>query len=350
MSRIAVGISGGVDSSVTVHLLQKAGHEVVGIHLCLTPNQAQNQQTAEDARIVAEHFGIEFHILDACNYFDENVIQPFAEDYIHSLTPNPCVRCNACVKFGILWQEAQRLGCTHLATGHYVRMYHKDDVFALAKAEDPKKDQSYFLWAIPADVLPHVVFPLGAYHKTEVREIAATLGLSTASKRDSQEICFVPDDDYIAFLNNYCPDKLPQGGAFIGENDVILGKHQGAWRYTIGQRRGLGLALGYPAYVIDLDCQKNTVTVGRDDALWHEGLIATDVNFHVKHQNEGNALIKIRSRDQGTMGHWSYNNDTLTVHFDEPVRAITPGQSVVLYEDHHIIGGGIIRQALSTST
>ena len=349
MSRIAVGISGGVDSAVVVHLLQQAGHEVVGIHLSLTPNTALNQQTAEDARIVAEHFGIEFHVVDARESFEKNVIVPFAQAYIHGQTPNPCVRCNAYIKFGALWQEAQRLGCSHLATGHYARIEHNEAHHALKNAKDPKKDQSYFLWSIPASVLPHVLFPLGDFLKTEVRDIAATLGLPTASKRDSQEICFVPDDDYIAFLNSYCPDKLPQKGHFINEEETILGTHQGAWRYTIGQRRGLGLALGYPAYVIDLNSKNNTVTVGHDEALWHNELIANAVNFHTEASFEGDALIKIRSRDQGTMGHWSYNGEFLTVHFDQPVRAITPGQSVVLYNNSRIIGGGIILQALTTS-
>ena len=304
------------------------------------------------------HFGehVEMNFIGVLDYyapsdfFDKNVIQPFAQAYIHNQTPNPCVQCNACVKFGILWQEAQRLNCTHLATGHYVRLHHENNIYALSRAEDPKKDQSYFLWAIPADVLPHVVFPLGDYNKTDVRKIATELGLSTASKRDSQEICFVPDDDYIAFLPHYCPTKLPKEGHFINENNDIIGTHQGAWRYTIGQRRGLGLALGYPAYVVALNTEKNTVTVGHDESLWHEGLIATHVNFHVKHSNEGTALIKIRSRDQGTTGHWSYADDILTIHFDEPVRAITPGQSVVLYDNNCIIGGGIILHALPTST
>lgn len=346
MSKVAVGLSGGVDSSVTVHLLKQAGHEVVGIHMLLTPESARDKNAANDARRVAEHFGIEFHVLDAHEIFERTVIAPFADSYINSQTPNPCVRCNATIKFGVLWEEAQRLDCDHLATGHYVRIVQNNGIIALTPGKDTKKDQSYFLWGIPAEVLAHVLCPLGDYTKDEVRAIAASLGLSTASKRESQEICFIPNDDYATFLSNYCPERLPRKGDFINENNERIGQHAGAWRYTIGQRRGLGLALGYPAYVIATDCLANTVTVGRDQSLWHHGLVANQVNFHTTNQTKGRARIKIRSRDAGTTGSWQFDGNRLTVHFDEPVRAITPGQSVVLYEDDKIIGGGIILSTL----
>lgn len=349
MSKVAVGLSGGVDSSVTVHLLQEAGHEVVGIHLLLTPESSRDADAASDARRVADHFGIEFHILDARDTFAKTVIEPFADAYINSQTPNPCVRCNALIKFGVLWEEAQRLGCEKLATGHYVRIKETALGAALATPKDIKKDQSYFLWGIPQSVLPHIICPLGDYTKDEVRAIAASMGLSTASKRESQEICFIPNDDYTTFLNGYCPKRLPKEGAFVDENNERIGTHAGAWRYTIGQRRGLGLALGYPAYVIATDCEQNTVTVGRDPALWHKGLIADDVNFHCNAPKKGHARIKIRSRDAGNPGHWHYDGNNLVVTFDEAVRAITPGQSVVLYDDDCVIGGGIITAILPSS-
>lgn len=349
MSKVAVGLSGGVDSSVTVHLLQEAGHEVVGIHLLLTPESSRDQDAASDARRVADHFGIDFHILDARDTFEKAVIRPFADAYINSQTPNPCVRCNAFIKFGVLWEEAQRLGCEYLATGHYVRIAQTEHGAALATPKDTKKDQSYFLWGIPADVLSHIICPLGDYTKDEVRAIAASMGLSTASKRESQEICFIPNDDYAAFLSNYCPSQLPGKGQFINEEHTVIGNHHGAWRYTIGQRRGLGLALGYPAYVIATDCHANTVTVGRDTALWHKGLVAGEVNFLQKGLSTGRARIKIRSRDAGAMGQWQYDGERLTVQFDEPVRAITPGQSVVLYDQDCVIGGGIIESTHNTS-
>lgn len=349
MSKVAVGLSGGVDSSVTVHLLKEAGHEVIGIHLLLTPESSRDADAAFDAQRVAEHFGIDFHILDARELFAKTVIEPFADAYIHSQTPNPCVRCNAFIKFGVLWNEAKRLGCDKLATGHYVRIKEAAHGTALVTPKDHKKDQSYFLWGIPKEVLPHILCPLGDYTKDEVRAIAASMGLSTASKRESQEICFIPNDDYAAFLTEYCPERLPKQGAFFNNASERIGTHAGAWRYTIGQRRGLGLALGYPAYVTATDCKQNTVTVGRDTDLWHQKLIANEVNFHCNVPKEGYARIKIRSRDAGTMGHWQFDGTTLSITFDEPVRAITPGQSVVLYEDDNIIGGGIITAALPSS-
>ncbi len=349
MSKVALGLSGGVDSSVTVHLLQKAGHEVVGVHMLLTPKSSRDHQAADDARAVADHFGIEFHILDAREAFSKEVMQPFAEAYLNSQTPNPCVRCNATIKFGLLWQEAQRLGCDTLATGHYVRVLHDVSGPQLTRAVDPIKDQSYFLWGISKDILPHILCPLGDYHKEETREIAAKCGLLTASKKESQEICFIPDDDYAAFLQDFCPDRLPGAGHFIDSEGQILGAHDGAWRYTIGQRRGLGLALGYPAYVTATDCSANTVCVGKNEDLFHSGLIAHQVNLLSETAASGQGQIKIRSRDRGTPGSWQLDGDRLLVHFDTPVRAITPGQSVVLYDGDHVLGGGIIQQAMHIS-
>ena len=345
-ARVALGLSGGVDSSVAVHLLQQAGCEVVGIHMQLVPASSRDAQAARDAQAVARHFGIEFHLLDARSAFEEEVITPFVQAYLHGQTPNPCVRCNAAIKFGVLWQEAQRLGCDKLATGHYVRIREENGLTRLEQAVDPVKDQSYFLWGIPRDVLAHVICPLGAYHKDETRAIAAQLGLTTAAKKESQEICFIPGDDYTAFLTHTCPDSLQGHGDFIDLNGRVIGQHDGAWRYTIGQRRGLGLALGYPAYVIASDADANTVTVGPGDALWHDQLIAERVNLLQPAYAQGEGLIKIRSRDKGTRGHWHFDGQTLHVQFDDPVRAITPGQSVVLYNGSSVIGGGIIRHAL----
>lgn len=346
MSKVALGMSGGVDSSVAVYLLQEAGHEVVGIHMRLTPESGRDSQAADDARRVAERFGIAFHILDARDAFTANVMQPFAAAYLSGQTPNPCVRCNATIKFGVLWQEAQRLGCDHLATGHYVRICHDGAGDALLAAQDPAKDQSYFLWGVPREMLAHILCPLGDYTKIETRALAADLGLVTAAKKESQEICFIPGDDYAAFLEGYCPERLPGAGAFVDERGYVLGSHRGAWRYTIGQRRGLGLALGYPAYVTATDPAANTVTVGTNDTLFATGLVAGEVNFLVPDAADGRARIKIRSRDRGTPGSWQLENGSLRVHFDAPVRAVTPGQSVVLYDGDRVIGGGIIQHTL----
>lgn len=346
MSKVALGLSGGVDSSVAVHLLQAAGHEVVGIHMRLVPESGRDSQAATDARRVAEQFGIDFHILDAREAFAHEVMQPFADAYLRGQTPNPCVRCNAQIKFGVLWQETQRLGCDKLATGHYVRILHDENGDALSCAVDAVKDQSYFLWGIPHEMLAHILCPLGNHTKEEARAIAASLGLITAGKKESQEICFIPGDDYAAFLQDFCPDNLPGAGRFIDADGNTLGEHNGAWRYTIGQRRGLGLALGYPAYVTATDPVQNTVSVGTNDTLFANGLIATGVNLLAPDAQSGRARIKIRSRDRGTPGSWQLDGDRLSVQFNEPVRAITPGQSVVLYDGDRVIGGGIIQHAV----
>ncbi len=347
MSKVAIGLSGGVDSSVAVHLLQQAGHEVVGIHMRLTPESGRDNRAARDAQAVAEQFGIAFHELDMRDYFSREVIAPFADAYLQGLTPNPCVRCNALVKFGALWKEAQRLGCDKLATGHYVRVRHDTSGDALLCAASPEKDQSYFLWGIPRDMLAHILCPLGDYSKDETRAMAAELGLITAEKKESQEICFIPGDDYAAFLQAYCPDHLPGKGAFIDAQSHTIGEHTGSWRYTIGQRRGLGLALGYPAYVTAINAEANTVTVGTNDDLMHQELSASQVNLLVSGTTSGRARIKIRSRDRGSEGSWRLEGERLLVHFDTPVRAITPGQSVVLYDSERVIAGGIIDGPLS---
>lgn len=342
MSKVAIGLSGGVDSSVAVHLLQQAGHEVVGIHMRLTPESGRDDRAARDAQAVAEQFGIAFYELDMRDYFRQEVIVPFAEAYLQGLTPNPCVRCNALVKFGALWKEAQRLGCDKLATGHYVRIHHDATGDALLCAASPEKDQSYFLWGIQRAMLAHILCPLGEYSKEETRAMAAELGLITAEKKESQEICFIPGDDYAAFLQTHCPDRLPGKGAFMNAQGHIIGEHAGSWRYTIGQRRGLGLALGYPAYVTAIDPKANTVTVGTNDDLMHQALSASQVNVLTTDTTAGRARIKIRSRDRGNEGSWHFDGEHLLVHFDAPVRAITPGQSVVLYDGDRVIAGGII--------
>lgn len=344
MSKVAVGLSGGVDSSVTVYLLQQAGHEVIGIHMKLTPESGRDADATNDARAVAEHFNIPFYILDARKAFNDKVMSPFADAYLNSKTPNPCVCCNSLIKFGLLWQEALRLGCTHLATGHYARISHTKNESKLLQGKDSKKDQSYFLYRIPKEILPYVIFPIGDLNKDETRAIAERLHLITAQKKESQEICFIPRDDYISFLETYCPDKLSHSGHFIDTSGKSLGIHTGTHHYTIGQRRGLGLSLGFPAYVTHIDAATGNVTVGPDHELWHTGLTATDVNFLCDVAADGHALIKIRSRDLGTYGKWHYENNTLTIQFDAPVRAITPGQSVVLYDGERVLGGAIIQK------
>lgn len=344
MNKVAIGMSGGVDSSVSIHLLQAQGYDVVGIHLLLAEDSEKTQQGLRDAEAVAAAFQIPFYVFDERAYFEQHVVKPFTTAYTLGLTPNPCVHCNATIKFGRLWTLAQALDCTHLATGHYVRLaQNKFGTPCLKKAQDLSKDQSYFLYAIPADILPHLIFPLGSLEKVSVRRIASDLRLPIAEKSDSQEICFIPNDDYIAYLETQ-QAHLPLPGDFIDEKGHIIGQHAGIHRYTIGQRKGLGLALGYPAYVTAIRANDNSIVVGKDHALWRDHLYAGDCHFHqqVMPGSQGRAVAKIRSRDAGQPATWSFDGEKLSVHFDEPVRAITQGQSVVLYVGDCILGGGTI--------
>lgn len=342
MPKIALGMSGGIDSSMAVYFLQKAGWEVIGLHLKLAPQQpAFEDQTTADVQAVAKHFGIPLHIIDAQSLFKATIMQPFAESYRIGDTPNPCVRCNKLIKFGHMWTLAQEFGCNYLATGHYAKIDEINGEYGLFRSSDQKKDQSYFLYGIERDRLKHLIFPLGDHNKEALRQQAASLALPIASKKDSQDICFIPDNDYIQWLENN--HSLPQHGTFIDSHGQPLGQNNGTWRYTIGQRKGLGLALGYPAYVSAIDAASGTVTVARDEALWHNELKAVDVNWLLGNPpSEGHHLARIRSRDNGSFCTWRFSDHTLYVHFDEPVRAITPGQSIVLYDGDRVLGGGRI--------
>lgn len=335
-------MSGGVDSSVTVLRLLQAGHEVVGIHLLLAPEATAQGQAASDAVRVAGQLGISCHVIDRHEEFRHRVMEPFAREYLAGHTPNPCVRCNQWIKFGLMWEEARKLGCDRLATGHYARIGLADGQPALFRGADRTKDQSYFLWRMDRDMLSRVLFPLGDLAKTDTRAMAADAGLVTAKKSESQEICFVPNDDYIAFLQAFCPDSLPDQGQFTDASGKVLGTHRGAYRYTIGQRRGLGLALGYPAYVTVIDSAAGRVTVGTNADLMRTHLTADDVRFLADCGDSGTADFKIRSRGPATPGRWQYDGTHLQVEFDSPVRAVTPGQSVVLYDGDRVLGGGII--------
>lgn len=343
MPTVALGMSGGIDSSMAVHFLQRDGWNVIGIHLKLAPQDPYlEDQAVLDAQAVADHFGIPLHVIDAQELFEKEIMQSFATAYRRGETPNPCVRCNRLIKFGHLWTLAQELGCDHLATGHYAKVLDVDGEPGLFRAADRKKDQSYFLYAIRRNILKHLIFPLGEYSKEDIRRKAALLHLPVAAKKDSQDICFIPDNDYVHWLEQ-SRYELPQHGTFIDAKGTSLGGNGGTWRYTIGQRKGLGLALGYPAYVSAIDANAKTVTVARDEALWHSNLEATEVNWLLHNPpSEGHHLARIRSRDNGNFCSWRCVDGNLSVHFDEPVRAITPGQSIVLYDGDRVLGGGRI--------
>lgn len=347
---VALGMSGGVDSSVAVHLLQQAGYEVHGVHMLMIPEEFQPSQTAvQDAEAVAKQFQIKFTVLDVRNEFRNMIIQQFGKEYSQGRTPNPCAYCNKQLKFGILAEKALAFAADFISTGHYVRT--GDSGYGrklFYKAVDPKKDQSYFLSLVSPQIVARCVFPLGNYTKEQVRAIAREIGLPVAEKQDSQEICFIPDNDYKNFLKKILPAKAFRAGKVYDQAGTFLGNHAGIQNYTIGQRKGLGISLGKPAYVIGLNAQENKVILGDEQYLLHNQLLASQNNFFFTCPLETPIAVdaKIRYRAQAAKAQLTYLADgTATVTFQEPQRAITAGQCVGYYQGDALIGGGIIEQA-----
>jgi tRNA-specific 2-thiouridylase len=355
--RIVVGMSGGVDSSVAAAVLVEQGFDVVGVTLRVWPWRESDDatkkfgsccspETAGDARAVARRLGIPYYLLNTEEEFGRAVIDRFVDEYRAGRTPVPCVACNRDLKFGSLLQRARAWDATGVATGHYARITRDDATgrYLLWRGADPSKDQSDFLWPLTQAQLAAARFPVGHLTKPEVREHARRLGLATADKPESQEICFIPDDDYRRFLRERDPAMF-RAGAIVDTAGQRIGSHQGLAAYTVGQRRGLGLAGAEARYVVDLDAQTNTITVGPAAALDRDRLVATDVNFiacdpplapmtveaRIRH-NHRPAPARVRMLDAVRA----------EVRFDEPQRAITPGQSVVWYQGDLVIGGGVI--------
>ena len=343
--KIAVAMSGGIDSSVAAALLKQQGHEIFGITMNLCSRIEKNAGVHEDAAAVALHLGIPHHGANLAHEFHELIIEDFISEYIDGKTPNPCARCNRFIKFGLLLNEALKLGADFLATGHYARItVDQDGGRHLRIALDTRKDQSYFLYALPSQNLEYVMFPLGDIEsKDETRRLARKFGLPTSEKKDSQEICFIPDDDYVSYLERYAQLKMVRGD-IIHLNGTILGKHNGAHRYTVGQRKGLGVAWTEPLYVVHIDAEKNVVVVGEAPFLYSDGLIGSDLNWLVAPPPRHASLTcKIRYRHQPVPCRITIlEEERFSVQFDKPVRAITPGQSVVFYDRDEVLGGGII--------
>lgn len=350
-----IGMSGGVDSSVAAYLMIQNGFSCIGATMRLYTGQDQDNpcckaEDVEDARAVASRLGIPFHVFDLSREFQENVMEHFVSSYEQGLTPNPCVECNRHLKFDQFLQKAQQLGCEYIVTGHYARIT-QDSVsgrYLLQKALDATKDQSYFLCRLTQHQLQHTCFPLGNLTKAEARVIAEQCGFLNAKKRDSQDICFVPDGDYMAFLQRYTKKEYPCGN-YLDLQGKIVGRHKGAVAYTFGQRKGLNLALGSPVYVCDKDMQQNTVTVGPNEALFHTTLLANDWNWiSIDCLTQPlRVMAKARSRmNEQPATVYPDADGAARVVFDEPQRALTPGQAVVLYDGDTVIGGGTITQIL----
>ncbi len=344
-NRTLVALSGGVDSSVAAARLLEEGHTCVGARMRLYA-EAPNDEA--DARAVAEALGIPFHILDLSERFETCVIHGFVEAYANGRTPNPCVACNRYLKFDSFFREAQELGCDTLATGHYARV-ERDPVsgrFLLRTALDASKDQSYVLYTLTQEQLAHARFPLGTLRKADVRRIASARGLKNADRPESQDICFIPDGDYSAFIERFTGQSFPEGD-FIDRDGHVLGRHRGIIHYTVGQRKGLGVAFGKPMYVLRVNAEDNTVTLGTNEELFTDTLLARDINLiardHLDAPTRVTAKVRYRHPAQPATAE-QLDGDTLRVVFDEPQRAITPGQSVVLYDGDIVVGGGCIAQ------
>lgn len=344
MKKIAVGLSGGVDSSAAACLLLEQGYDVMGIILRLKPENLADSDIA-DAQRIADCLGIELRVLDRRDFFKKSVIEPFVSEYLAARTPNPCVECNSAIKFGAMLDYALENGCDGIATGHYAKIEESGGRFLLRRSESAK-DQSYFLYKLSQFQLSHSIFPLEGMEKTQIREFALKAGLPVAEKRDSQEICFVPNDDYISYLASLGISS-PKGN-FIDKSGNILGEHNGIINYTIGQRKGLG-AFGKPMFVTGISAENNTVTIGENGSQYSSGLIADKTNWIAfeKLTEPIRADVKIRFRAKEQPALITPNADgTITVIFDEPQRSVTPGQGAVIYSGNIVLGGGRIIKAI----
>lgn len=356
--KVMLGMSGGVDSSVAAACLLEMGYEVIGVTMQIWPDKDEDRQKTEggccslsavdDAGRVADMLGIPYYVLNFKNVFEKNVIDYFIGEYLKGRTPNPCIACNRHVKFDAMLQKAVSMGIDYIATGHYAKIEYNEESkrYNLKKSATSAKDQTYALYTMKQDQLERTLMPIGNYTKDRVREMAMELKLPVASKPDSQEICFVEDNDYGRFISeNTDADIRP--GSFVDTKGNVLGRHKGIVHYTIGQRKGLGMAFGRPMFVVGIDTINNRVVLGNEDEVFSNKLIATDLNFISIDRPHGpmrvNAKIRYSAKEAGAVIEM-IGEDRLEVVFDTPQRAVTPGQSVVFYNEDTVVGGGIIEK------
>lgn len=348
--KVIVGMSGGVDSAVAAQLLKREGFEVVGVTLSTVNRGECGIRELEDAKNSAERIGIAFKSLDFSELFRKCVMQPFAREYVRGRTPNPCIECNHYVKWEGLIRAADELGADYVATGHYAVIRRLENGrYAIGQAADSGKDQSYMLCKLSQEQLARTLLPLGGMSKSRVRQIAEEAGLPVANKADSQEICFVTNGSYVDSIEEASNLALPDEGDFVDEEGNILGRHRGIARYTVGQRKGLGLALGFPAYVKRVDPVRNQVVLGPEESLYRSDVFCDDLNFmgveDIVSGERVSASVKIRYRHSGERAVIERaGGDLVKISFDRPVRAPAPGQSAVFYDEcGYIIGAGKIR-------
>jgi tRNA-specific 2-thiouridylase len=358
--KIAVAMSGGVDSSTAAALLKEEGHEIFGLTMLLWdfPGDAPGKAGSilapvhvTEARRVAEHLGIPHQVIPLQEIFEKEIIGYFVDEYLRGRTPNPCVICNQRIKFHALLKKAEELGAQALATGHYARIFRDPQAlrFKLYRGRDRRKDQSYFLFLLTQDQMEKILLPLGDKSKTEVRENASRLNLPGAQKSESQEICFIPDDDYRKFVGTRKGKEIAIAGKIVNLQGKELGRHRGIYGYTIGQRRGLGIAAPHPHYVVGLDAEKNYVIVGKNEELLSAGLIVREVNW-VSIPPPGEkieAAVQIRYRHPGAPAVLvPLEEGSVRVMLKIPQRAVTPGQAAVFYRGDEVLGGGWIEKTL----
>lgn len=354
--KVVVGMSGGVDSSVAAWLLKEQGYEVIGVTMQVWQDEEElvleenggccGLSAVEDARRVAQMLDIPYYVMNFKSEFKKNVMDYFVDEYLHGRTPNPCIACNRYVKWESLLRRSLEIGADYIATGHYARITQLENGrYALQKSATSAKDQTYALYNLTQEQLAHTLMPVGDYTKEEIRAMAQQIGLRTANKPDSQEICFIPDHDYAGFIEREAKGKVPPAGNFVTKDGTVLGRHKGITHYTIGQRKGLGIALGFPAFVTEIRPETNEVVLGRNEEVFGDTVYADRLNFMSipDLQEEMDVVAKIRYNDKGTPCKICRMDEQRVVcHFHTPVRAVTPGQAVVFYDGDTVVGGGTI--------